>query len=319
MKSVGSPSGSMLSESSTCLGTDTEFLLDLENIKQDDDSAGDIENKHPNKQSDKVGKAKRKRYSKSRTKNLSPEILAGVKKVRRVKANDRERNRMHSLNDALDGLRVVLPTVPEEAKLTKIETLRMAHNYIWALSQTLKDCEFEDKLRKQGHLPNISCPSSTETRTVYQGNTNTPLATFTPISPTSSTTSSSSSSRNLNLNQQQQLHLPSGAVPAMPNANQMLSNFMFEHQNNMVNQNSCVSPTPSNQDYHWQNTQALHHQQQQQQHQSPEFVDLHNSMLSSMSGYMNNSHHQQQQQQQPHPQTPHLQHTDNYMFGGSVY
>ena len=165
MKSVASPSGSMMSETSTCLGTDTEFLLDLDNMKQEDqDSAGDIENKHPNKQ-DKPGKAKRKRYSKSRTKNLAPEVLATVKRTRRVKANDRERNRMHSLNDALDGLRVVLPTVPDDAKLTKIETLRMAHNYIWALSQTLKQCEFEEKMGRVGR------PVTTETRTVYQGNT----------------------------------------------------------------------------------------------------------------------------------------------------
>ncbi|XP_016298387.1 neurogenin-2-like [Sinocyclocheilus anshuiensis] len=57
---------------------------------------------------------------------------------RRVKANDRERHRMHNLNSALDTLRSVLPTFPDDAKLTKIETLRFAHNYIWALSETLR-------------------------------------------------------------------------------------------------------------------------------------------------------------------------------------
>lgn len=55
-----------------------------------------------------------------------------------MKANDRERNRMHLLNEALDKLRCVLPTYPSDTKLTKIETLRFAHNYIWALSQTLQ-------------------------------------------------------------------------------------------------------------------------------------------------------------------------------------
>lgn len=44
---------------------------------------------------------------------------------------------MHTLNEALEKLRCVLPTFPEDTKLTKIETLRFAHNYIWALSQTL--------------------------------------------------------------------------------------------------------------------------------------------------------------------------------------
>lgn len=57
---------------------------------------------------------------------------------RRVKANDRERHRMHNLNSALDALRDVLPTLPDDAKLTKIETLRFAHNYIWALTETLR-------------------------------------------------------------------------------------------------------------------------------------------------------------------------------------
>lgn len=61
-----------------------------------------------------------------------------VKKNRRLKANDRERNRMHNLNDALDDLRSVLPAFPDDTKLTKIETLRFAHNYIWALSETIR-------------------------------------------------------------------------------------------------------------------------------------------------------------------------------------
>lgn len=80
---------------------------------------------------------RKKRYSKSRVRARSPTQVIKIKRIRRVKANDRERNRMHMLNHALDRLRTVLPTFPEETKLTKIETLRFAHNYIWALSQTL--------------------------------------------------------------------------------------------------------------------------------------------------------------------------------------
>ncbi|XP_022077489.1 neurogenin-1 [Acanthochromis polyacanthus] len=66
-----------------------------------------------------------------------------VKKNRRLKANDRERNRMHNLNDALDALRGVLPAFPDETKLTKIETLRFAHNYIWALSETIRIADLQ--------------------------------------------------------------------------------------------------------------------------------------------------------------------------------
>lgn len=77
-----------------------------------------------------------------------------------MKANDRERHRMHNLNSALNALRSILPALPEDAKLTKIETLRFAHNYIWALTETLR---MADQL---GHTPdylpasNLSSPTS---------------------------------------------------------------------------------------------------------------------------------------------------------------
>lgn len=63
--------------------------------------------------------------------------LSGQRR-RRQKANDRERHRMHNLNSALDALRDILPALPDDAKLTKIETLHFARNYIWALTQTLR-------------------------------------------------------------------------------------------------------------------------------------------------------------------------------------
>ncbi|TRY54872.1 hypothetical protein DNTS_010990, partial [Danionella cerebrum] len=67
---------------------------------------------------------------------------------RRATANNRERHRMHKLNSALDSLRNVLPTFPDDAKMTKIETLRFAHNYIWALSETLRIAD---------HVRQMSC------------------------------------------------------------------------------------------------------------------------------------------------------------------
>ena len=59
-------------------------------------------------------------------------------KVRRSKANTRERNRMHGLNDALEILRKHVPCYSKTQKLSKIETLRLARNYICALSDILK-------------------------------------------------------------------------------------------------------------------------------------------------------------------------------------
>ena len=59
-------------------------------------------------------------------------------KVRRVKANARERNRMHGLNSALDELRKHVPCHSKTQKLSKIETLRLARNYIHALASVLQ-------------------------------------------------------------------------------------------------------------------------------------------------------------------------------------
>ncbi|XP_067409045.1 neurogenin-3 [Emydura macquarii macquarii] len=81
---------------------------------------------------------KKQKARRGRTKAKSEVVLTKQKRNRRMKANDRERNRMHNLNSALDALRSVLPTFPDDAKLTKIETLRFAHNYIWALTETLR-------------------------------------------------------------------------------------------------------------------------------------------------------------------------------------
>jgi len=87
-----------------------------------------------------------KRTRKPRRRNVSPQMLIRVKRTRRLKANDRERNRMHNLNSALDHLRCSLPTFPDDAKLTKIETLRFAHNYIWTLTETLRLLDVQDRL-----------------------------------------------------------------------------------------------------------------------------------------------------------------------------
>ncbi|XP_014277060.1 neurogenin-1 [Halyomorpha halys] len=94
------------------------------------DSGLEIDAEDEKSRKDKKGK---RRMVRAR----SPTQVMRVKRHRRLKANDRERNRMHMLNEALDRLRLALPTFPEDTKLTKIETLRFAHNYIWALGQAL--------------------------------------------------------------------------------------------------------------------------------------------------------------------------------------
>lgn len=82
-------------------------------------------------------KAGKKRTNRPRARPKSPTVVLKLKRNRRMKANDRERNRMHSLNEALERLRLALPLSTEDNKLTKIETLRLARNYIWALGELL--------------------------------------------------------------------------------------------------------------------------------------------------------------------------------------
>ncbi|XP_073526677.1 oligodendrocyte transcription factor 3-like [Phyllobates terribilis] len=59
----------------------------------------------------------------------------------RLKVNSRERQRMHDLNQAMDGLREVMPYShgPSVRKLSKISTLLLARNYILMLSNSLEE------------------------------------------------------------------------------------------------------------------------------------------------------------------------------------
>ncbi|XP_054837903.1 class E basic helix-loop-helix protein 23 [Eublepharis macularius] len=59
----------------------------------------------------------------------------------RLSINARERRRMHDLNDALDGLRSVIPYAhsPSVRKLSKIATLLLAKNYILMQAQALEE------------------------------------------------------------------------------------------------------------------------------------------------------------------------------------
>ena len=117
------------------------------------------------------------RNTKPRIRSKSPSLVVKLKRNRRLKANDRERNRMHMLNKALERLRSVLPSSFTENidnnndnnnndnfsddgnnsqhssnqnnKMTKIETLRFAHDYIWALSETLRSLDSQQQQHDQ--------------------------------------------------------------------------------------------------------------------------------------------------------------------------
>ncbi|XP_071107302.1 uncharacterized protein [Haliotis cracherodii] len=70
--------------------------------------------------------------------------------IQREGATERERTRMHMLNDAFDSLRKVVPksNLSEHQKLSKIATLRLAIHYISALASILKSTGAEIKMIK---------------------------------------------------------------------------------------------------------------------------------------------------------------------------
>uniref|UniRef100_A0A8D0KG14 Neurogenin 1 n=1 Tax=Salvator merianae TaxID=96440 RepID=A0A8D0KG14_SALMN len=122
------------SDVSFCLTDDESSLSSQQASSLASPKCGTCPEPSPEKCEEEKGRKRRR----GRTKVKNEAVLHTIKRTRRVKANDRERNRMHNLNAALDELRSVLPTFPDDTKLTKIETLRFAYNYIWALSETLR-------------------------------------------------------------------------------------------------------------------------------------------------------------------------------------
>ncbi|XP_003963388.2 class E basic helix-loop-helix protein 23 [Takifugu rubripes] len=79
----------------------------------------------------------------------------------RLSINARERRRMHDLNDALDGLRAVIPYAhsPSVRKLSKIATLLLAKNYILMQAQALEEMRRLVAYLNQGQ--NITSPIPT--------------------------------------------------------------------------------------------------------------------------------------------------------------
>ncbi|KAM7534535.1 hypothetical protein Aperf_G00000107564 [Anoplocephala perfoliata] len=72
-----------------------------------------------------------------RKKRVSIEEHEEQRRLTRLRANDRERNRMHDLNRTLDDLRDCLSIFTFDRRLSKIDTLRLATNYIAFLTEKL--------------------------------------------------------------------------------------------------------------------------------------------------------------------------------------
>lgn len=85
---------------------------------------------------------------------------AQLDRSRRLKASARERKRRHVLNNALELLRKKVPCVDQNPqKLSKIEVLRMAIDYIAMLSCYLKGSQAAAVF--PGHLPPVEMTAAT--------------------------------------------------------------------------------------------------------------------------------------------------------------
>lgn len=95
------------------------------------------ENSAKTKSKSKYEMTSENKCKKSRKKQVKTAQTQLIVKKRRVAANARERRRMHSLNIAFDRLREVVPSMGDDRKLSKFETLQMAQSYIVALTELL--------------------------------------------------------------------------------------------------------------------------------------------------------------------------------------
>ena len=59
-------------------------------------------------------------------------------RIRRLRANDRERRRIQSINGAMEALRKAIPDTREKRKITKLQILRLAQRYIHTLTEILR-------------------------------------------------------------------------------------------------------------------------------------------------------------------------------------
>ncbi|XP_060898586.1 neurogenic differentiation factor 4-like [Labrus mixtus] len=125
--------GDMSSPDGEASGSSHHFRANQQNRELGSEDAEEDEEEEEEEQEDENGSKRRGPKKKRMTKGRQERFRA-----RRVKANARERSRMHGLNDALENLRTIMPCHSKTQKLSKIETLRLARNYICALSEALE-------------------------------------------------------------------------------------------------------------------------------------------------------------------------------------
>lgn len=90
----------------------------------------------------------------------------------RQAANMRERRRMQNINDAFEGLRAHIPTLPYEKRLSKVDTLKLAIGYIKFLNELVRADKGNDPLTGNGGLSRCSGRDDSK-KVIVRGEANT--------------------------------------------------------------------------------------------------------------------------------------------------
>ncbi|XP_021708465.1 pancreas transcription factor 1 subunit alpha [Aedes aegypti] len=115
---------------STTSNSSDYFLADDENTTDSDSFCGFNSDQENNDEIKEI-------YSTRSSKYRRPKC-ASQQAQQRQAANLRERRRMQSINEAFEGLRTHIPTLPYEKRLSKVDTLKLAISYISFLAEMLR-------------------------------------------------------------------------------------------------------------------------------------------------------------------------------------
>ncbi|KAH9516463.1 hypothetical protein DERF_007199 [Dermatophagoides farinae] len=213
-----------------------------------------------------------------------------LSKYRRKTANLRERCRMQEINDAFKRLQSVVPdifSITDErssqsmAKLTKINTLKLAVNYISALTQILRQPETESECPNYGHDNENIQPSSENHKD---------KATISTTVTNRTISNNLNNGNSISCNNSNIQHVPSSMIP-----NLHIGIHKNIHQYSNSNQPYCNTSEPI---YCGQYSLNNHDSDTQKQTQQNQVVGLSNMMETFVFDHLIDNRQQQQQQQQ---------------------
>ncbi|XP_017846033.1 pancreas transcription factor 1 subunit alpha isoform X2 [Drosophila busckii] len=126
------------SQATNASNSSSEFFFADEHSSESDDDDDDAYSSGFN--SDQENNEKTYSLFMFRRRSHKPRRLKCASQMaqQRQAANLRERRRMQSINEAFEGLRTHIPTLPYEKRLSKVDTLKLAISYITFLSEMVK-------------------------------------------------------------------------------------------------------------------------------------------------------------------------------------